>query len=43
MGVDEEVDEITDEAEVLVASGPSGGNRISPRVGKKGLIVRVAS
>ena len=43
MGVDEEVDGIMDETEGLAVTGPSGGNRISPRLGKKGIVVVVVS
>jgi hypothetical protein len=41
--VGEKVDGITDEAEELVVTGLSGGSRISPRLGKKALVVVVAS
>ena len=41
--MDEEVDWIMDEAEELVVTGPSGGNRISPRLGRRGLRVVEAS
>lgn len=39
MGVDGEVDVTIDEVEELVVVGLSGGDRISPRVGKEGLVV----
>ena len=46
MGVGEEVDKAVDEAEelvVVVVVGSASGNRISPRLGNKALVVVVAS